>query len=302
MMVTGSFSKLLAPGIFEIFDNRYNEVPLIGEQFFNRENSNRKTLDTYGFTGFGNPEVVREAEEYPMSDAKPTPGKTVEATKYGLGYEITEELLKFDLYGVVRQLPEMLADAMRYYRELLAVDVFVRGATTARTTPDGQPLFSASHVLERTGAVVSNIITPAALSATSLQTALQVYRTQKNANGRTMSARPKFLVVGSANEFIARQILGTAQVLGSNNNDVNIVAQEGLQLIVWPALDESTVTRNAWFLLPENGAHKLFLFENMPLDHQMWDEAKRDVSVHRARYMLTFDFWDWRNLVASYAT
>ena len=31
MLVTGAFSKLLAPGIFSVFQNRYNETPLIGE-------------------------------------------------------------------------------------------------------------------------------------------------------------------------------------------------------------------------------------------------------------------------------
>lgn len=102
MIVTGNFSRLLAPGLFYLFNNKYEEVPLIGDTLFNTETSNRKTLDSYGVTGFGNPEVVREAEEFPMTDAAPTPGKTVEATKYGLGYEISYEMLKFDQYGVVK--------------------------------------------------------------------------------------------------------------------------------------------------------------------------------------------------------
>lgn len=116
-----------------------------------------------------------------MSDAQPTPGKTVEATKYGMGYEITYEMLKFDQYGIVKQLPEMLADSMRAYRETLAVDVFVNGATPKRLTPDGQPLFSATHRIERTGTVVSNLLGGAvgagpALSTTSLQDALMLFR------------------------------------------------------------------------------------------------------------------------------
>ena len=102
MIVTGSFARMLAPGLYYLFDNIYNESPLIGDTLFNTESSTRKTLDSYGYTGFGNPEIVREAEEFPMSDPTPTPGKTVEPTKYGLGYEITYEMLKFDQYGVVQ--------------------------------------------------------------------------------------------------------------------------------------------------------------------------------------------------------
>jgi len=300
MLVTGTYSKFLAPGLFKVFDNKYNEVPLIGDSFFNTETSDRKYLDSYGYLGFGNPEIVREGEEYPMTDTKPTPGKTVETTKYGLGYEITDELMRYDQYGVVRKLPEMLADSMKYFQDLLALDVFIRGQTTARTAADGQPLFSNAHVNETTGATASNLGTPAALSATSLQAALMSFRTARNAQGRTITTRPKYLVVAPALEFTARTLLGTAQVLGSNNNDINVLTQEGLQIIVWPALAESAVTQNAWFLLPEKGQHELFKWTQVPLDHVMWDEPKRDVVIHRSRYQLTYDFWDWRNVYANF--
>lgn len=300
MLVTGNYSKFLAPGLFRVFDNKYNEVPLTGDQFFNVETSDRKFLDSYGYTGFGNPEVVREGEEYPMTDARPTPGKTVETTKYGLGYEITDELLRYDQYGVVRKLPEMLADSMKYFQDLLALDIFVRGQTNARTAADGQPLFSSAHTIENGSGTLSNIGTPAALDATSLKAALMTYRTQRNANGRLMTNRPKYLVVAPSLEFTARTLLGTAQAPGTANNDINIVSQEGLQLIIWPALSESTVTQNAWFLLPEKGQHELFKWTQVPLDHVMWDEPKRDVVIHRSRYQLTYDFWDWRNVYANY--
>ncbi|MWM77336.1 hypothetical protein, partial [Escherichia coli] len=130
-------------------------------------------------------------EQYPMTDAKPTPGKTVQTTKYGLGYEITDELLRYDLYGVAKKLPEMLADSMRYFQDQLALDVFIRGNTTARTSADGQPLFSQSHVNEFTGNLQSNLGTAATLSSTTLAAALLASRTMKNAMGRNMSLRYK---------------------------------------------------------------------------------------------------------------
>ena len=116
-----------------------------------------------------------------------------------------------------------------------------------------------------------------------------------------MSDRPAILLVGTANEFTARKILGTDQKLGTNFNDINVTRQEGLRLVVWDKLDDSPVTRNAWFLLPDPAKHKMFKFEPDTLDHKMWDEQARDVTIHRAKYMLAFDFWDYRNIVASYA-
>ena len=199
----------------------------------------------------------------------------------------------------------MLADAMRNYRETLAVDVFVNGTTTKRNAPDGQPLFSAAHRIERTGATVSNLLGGAfgsgpALSVSAMEEGLLLARRQKNAEGRTITNRIKYLVVGPKNEFVARRILGTPRAVGSPNNDINVVAQEGLQLIVWNALDDNPATRDAWFLLSDKTAHKLFMFEPDGLDHKMWDEHKRDVTIHRAKYMLTYDFWDWRGVIASY--
>lgn len=199
----------------------------------------------------------------------------------------------------------MLADSMRNYRETLAVDVFVNGGNAKRISPDGQPLFSTTHKIERTGATVSNLLGASvgagpALSTTSLQDALMLFRRQKNAEGRTMRSRPAVLLIGPALEFTARTILGTEKAVGSANNDINVVAQEGLQIVVWPALDDNAVTRNAWFLLTDKASRKLFKFEPDGLDHKVWDEHKRDVTIHRAKYMLTYDFWDWRNVVASY--
>ena len=127
-----------------------------------------------------------------------------------------------------------------------------------------------------------------------------LFRRLKNADNRTMNVRPKVLLIAPAMEFEARRLLGTTQAVGSNFNDINVVSQEGLQIVIWNALDDNAITRNAWFLLGANDAHKLFKFEPDTLDHKMWDESKRDVTIHRAKYMLTYDFWDFRSVVASY--
>ena len=68
----------------------------------------------------------------------------------------------------------MLAKSMRFYRETLAADVFVRGATNARTAPDGLPLFSNVHIIERTGGIINNLLGTTvgdgpALSVTAIQ-------------------------------------------------------------------------------------------------------------------------------------
>lgn len=127
-----------------------------------------------------------------------------------------------------------------------------------------------------------------------------LFRRLKNADNRTINVRPKYLVIAPALEWEARRLLGTTQAIGSNNNDINVISQEGLEIVIWNVLDDNPITRNAWFLVGDLSAHKLFKFEPDTLDHKMWDENKRDVTIHRAKYMLTYDFWDWRGVVGSY--
>lgn len=299
MLVTGTHARALAPGLYTIFQDRFTEVPGKADLIFNTEKGDgRKILDAAQVTGFGYPEKVGETELYPMMESTMGPGKPIEAVKWGMGYEISDELRIFDRYGIVGQLPQKMADSMQYFRDLLAADVLVRGNTNVRVGPYGQPLFSNAQVIARTGATQSNLLAPAALSAATLQAGLTVYRQRKNSEGRTTNVRPKFLVVGTKNEWIGRLLLSNEKVLGSNNNDANLLRQEGLELIVWDKLD--LLAPDAWFLLPDKGAHRLIKFEPVPMDTKFWDDHARDVTVQRTRMFLTYDFWSDANVVANF--
>lgn len=293
MIVTGTMAKLLAPGIYSVFRDKYTEQTPKADMFFNEEKSNRKWIDSLTFAAFGYPEKMAEGDNFPLQTPTQGPGKRVEAIKYGMAYEITREAKAFDQYGVIAQLTGALAESMAYFRDLLAADVLVRGNTSSRVGGYGQPLFSATQTIVRTGATQSNLLSAAPLSAAALQVALQRYRTLKNSEGRTFLTRPKYLVVGTANEFTGRALLGntnqTTLGAGDNWNNKNLLAEEGLTLVVWDKLD--ALAPNAWFLLPDKAAHRLFKFEPLPPTNDLWDETNRQVTVHGTTMFLTYDFW-----------
>ncbi len=302
MIVTGTMAKLLAPGIYSVFRDKYTEQTPKGDMFFNEEKSNRKWIDSLTYAAFGYPEKMSEGDRYPLQNPTQGPGKRVEAVKYGMAYEITREARSFDQYGVISQLTAALAESMVYFRDLMAADVLVRGNTNVRTTGYGKNLFDAAHVIVRTGATQSNLLSSAPLSPASLQITLQKYRTLKNAEGRTIQTRPKYLVVGTNNEFTGRAILGNTNqptlAATDNWNNKNLLAEEGLQLVVWDKLD--ALLPNGWFLLPDKAYHRLFKYEPLPPTNDLWDEPDRQVTVHGTTMFLTYDFWSEAGVLGNF--
>jgi hypothetical protein len=102
-------------------------------------------------------------------------------------------------------------------------------------SPDGLPLFSASHLVKKTGGTYSNIAT-GALTATTLASTIQQYKTTvKTPNGYRVKTPDIFtLLVPRALETTARVILnssgsqaGIYAGTGSNANLLNVFSFEG---------------------------------------------------------------------------
>lgn len=114
---------------------------------------------------------------------------------------------------------------------------------------DGLPWFDGAHTAV-SGNTYSNIRTSHELTQTNLQTSLtDMQKTNaKNDRGDRVNIRANALLVPSGSmEYTARQIIQSAQVTGSNNNDINPI-QNSLEVIPWSALDDAA-SASAWWLL-----------------------------------------------------
>lgn len=167
-------------------------------------------------------------------------------------------------------------------------------------SPDGQPLFSASHVVKKTGATFSNLISSGSfLTATTLEAAIQSYKTGiYTANGYRIKTPEVFdLLVPRALETTARKILNAAgdqagvyAGTGSNANLLNVFSFQGskVRLTVLDMLgevDESGAViggANAgamWFLLNKEYAlrYKAFrVFRLWANQITMWKDDETD--------------------------
>jgi phage major head subunit gpT-like protein len=197
-----------------------------------------------------------------------------------LGYQLSRELVDDNMYGNIRQFPEMLARQARHTKETVAASVFNNGFSTSFTGADGKPLFATDHPLRGSagGTQANKFSTARALSHSALKDALVELR-QNKADDGTFSpiTGAVTLLVHPDLEFRALEILGTERVPYSADNTTNVLRDRSISVQVWPFLTDT----NAWFLGADKSRTKLKYFERWPLTQNMEDIDRNLSMVHR---------------------
>lgn len=264
MIVQGTLTKLLFPGLNEVFNRTVTEIPQLWQTFFNTEalTENRVRAEDFSWAGLEPPREFREAEPIPMSEINPGFTTTYVPVKYGNGYRITKEMVDDILYsGVLESLPASLVRGARHLKESLAAAVFNQGFV--RNGGDGVPLFSTAHpLIGNPGVVANRFSTATPLSHTAIKEALTAMAKNLDDVGIPNPVPARYLVVPRDLEFDAKEIIGTERVPYSGDNTIN--ALPPLEVVVWDYLDNNGDTSN-WFLTAEKSQTKLKYFERYPL-------------------------------------
>lgn len=125
------------------------------------------------FTGLGIAEQTGEQEPYNREDIDQAGKVTITPVKYTKAINITEEMLRFNLWPKINNLVGGVSNALNARINLNAAKILYLGfGTTFFTGSDSQPLFSASHPMGN-GTTQSNLLSALPLSYDNLKTALQ---------------------------------------------------------------------------------------------------------------------------------
>jgi hypothetical protein len=148
---------------------------------------------------------------------------------------------------------------------------------------DGKPFFAASgngHVLAGSDATPFNLIASAALSSTTLQTALTAIRDTNaiDERGQKILIVPDVIVVPTGLEYSARQLLSSVNLPGSANNDVNPIAGM-LEPIVWRFLS----TAAAWYVGQSRMGVRVY-DSGAPVLESYYDADTQEVVVSATMY------------------
>lgn len=244
---TQDHTKHLDKSIDKIFFQNYKDQPPYVKKVANYINLGDHQGSEYKIaqlSSVGNMRTKTEGEAITFDELVEGNQAALSPTEYHLGLQFTRRLLKDDIFKNFMKAPAELGKSARYKQDTQFWDLFNSGFAT-HTAWDGGYIFASSGRTTLKSGDSMNNATTAALSATSLQAALQYGKTAKNTAGRFMKLTPWLLVVPPALDWKAKELEMTPKKVDSMDNNINTVQGEGWRRLMVPHLSSST----AWFLL-----------------------------------------------------
>lgn len=236
---------------------------------------------------------VEEKDEGDMiSYVRPTEGNDKELTfrEFAAGFQVTEVMREDDEHGILgARMSAELGKALAYTREVEFHDMLNSGFSTDAEWYgwDDLTLFNDSHTYS--GGTIDNQST-SSLSLTTLEAMIQHFRDMKNAAGHPIVMVPKILLIPSALEWQAKELLLSPYKPYTGDNEINPIEDEGLMYLVDPYLTSTT----AYFGLASKDTHDLnFVWRAAPYFKKSEDfDTGNDKYKVRARFEI--GHWDWR--------
>jgi hypothetical protein len=291
-ITTGTHPKALWPGIKEWWGRSYSEHPEEYVDLFDKETSDKAYEEDVEITGFGLAPVKPQgtAINYDVESQGSVTRYTHVA--YALGYVVTFEELRDDLYEVVsKRRAKQLAFSMRQTKENVGANVFNRGFSSSYTGGDGVALFSASH--PTVAGNQSNLLTTAAdLSEAAIEDlTIQVMQAQ-NAKGLRISLMPQSLHVPVQLFYEANRILKSVLQNDSSNNAINVLKATN----VFPKgikMNHYFTSATAWFIRTNAPAGlKMYERDAIMFDQDNEFDTKNAKAACYERYSMGWS--DWR--------
>ena len=179
---------------------------------------------------------------------------------------------------------------MAYTKQVKAAAILNNGFNAAYTGGDNQPLFSANHPLV-SGGTNSNIpSTPVDLSESALENAVIQISLWTDERGLLIAAKPKKLIIPPQLQFVATRLLVTELRVGTTDNDVNAIKNNG-SIPEGYTINHWLTDPNAWFLttdVPNGMKH----FVRTPLATSMDGDFDTGNVRYKARERYSFGYSD----------
>jgi hypothetical protein len=283
--------KELLPGLNALFGLEYATYGQEHKEIYDTETSERSFEEETKLSGFSAAPVKNEGSAIAYDNAQEAWTARYNHETIALGFSLTEEAIEDNLYdSLSARYTKALARAMAYTKQVKAAAVLNNGFSTSYTGGDGQPLFSASHPLV-SGGTNSNIPSTAAdLNETSLENAVIQISLWTDERGLLIAARPKKLVVPPSLQFVATRLLETELRVGTNDNDINAIKNNG-SVSEGYTVNHFLTDTNAWFLctdVPNGMKH----FVRSPLSQSMDGDFDTGNVRYKSRERYSFGWSD----------
>ena len=284
--------KELLPGLNALFGLEYATYGEQHKEIYDTETSERSFEEETKLSGFSAAPVKNEGSAIAYDNAQEAFTARYNHETIALGFSLTEEAIEDNLYdSLSARYTKALARAMAYTKQTKAASVLNNGFSAGTFAGgDGVALFSTSHPLVSGGVNSNTQSTPADLNETSLEAAVIQIAAWTDERGLLIAAKPKKLVVPPALQFVATRLLETQLRVGTADNDINAIVNNG-SIPEGYTVNNYLTDSNAYFLctdVPNGMKH----FVRTPLSNSMDGDFDTGNVRYKSRERYSFGFSD----------
>ena len=285
--------KELLPGLNALFGLEYARYGEEHKELYETETSERSFEEETKLSGFSAAPVKNEGQAIAYDNAQEAWTTRYNHETIALGFSITEEAVEDNLYdSLSARYTKGLARAMAYTKQVKAAAVINNGFTNSSQYygGDGVPLFSTSHPLTGGGVNSNRPTTGADLNETSLEAAVIQIAAWTDERGLLIAAKPKKLIVPPALQFVATRLLETSLRVGTADNDINAIKNNG-SIPEGYSINHFLTDTNGWYLTTDvpNG---LKHFVRTPLQNGMDGDFDTGNVRYKSRERYSFGWSD----------
>ena len=283
--------KELLPGLNALFGLEYAKYGEEHKEIYETETSERSFEEETKLSGFSAAPVKNEGSAIAYDNAQEAWTARYTHETIAMGFSITEEAVEDNLYdSLSSRYTKALARGMAYTKQVKAAYVLNNAFSGGPTYGDGVVLCSTAHPLVSGGTNSNTPSTAADLNETSLENAVIQIAGWTDERSLLIAAKPKKLVVPPNLMFVATRLLETELRVGTTDNDINALKNNG-SIPEGYTVNHFLTDTNAWFLLTDvpNG---LKHFVRSPLQNSMDGDFDTGNVRYKARERYSFGVSD----------
>ncbi len=292
--------KELLPGLNALFGLEYEKYEDEHTMIYESESSDRSFEEEVKLSGFGAAPVKAEGSAISYDSAQESFTARYNHETVAMGFSITEEAMEDNLYdSLSARYTKALARGMAYTKQVKSAFPLNNGFTNAFQGGDGVNLFTAAgdgvaggngHPLVNGGTNSNRPVTAADLNEVSLEDAVINIAAFTDERGLLIAARPRRLIVPPALMFVATRLLETEGRVGTADNDINALRNNG-SIPEGYSVNHYLTDSNAFFLITDvpNGMKH---FERTPLETSMDGDFDTGNVRYKARERYSFGVSD----------
>jgi hypothetical protein len=283
--------KELLPGLNALFGLEYARYGEEHKEIYETETSERSFEEETKLSGFSAAPVKNEGQAIAYDNAQEAWTARYNHETIALGFSLTEEAIEDNLYdSLSARYTKALARGMAYTKQVKAASTLNNGFSSAYTGGDGVALFSTAHPLVSGGTNSNRPATGVDLNETALEAAVIQIAAWTDERGLLIAAKPKKLIVPPALMFVATRLLETELRVGTTDNDINALKNNG-SIPGGYTVNHFLTDTNAWYLttdVPNGMKH----FVRTPMSTGMDGDFDTGNVRYKARERYSFGWSD----------